>query len=254
LKKLASWNVNGIRAVSRKGYLDWLTKESPDIVSLQETKASPEQFPLEITSQNTYKIFSASAIKKGYSGVLVGSKCDPKKVFCELGEKKFDNEGRTVICEYDSFFLINGYFPNGSRDHSRVSYKLEYSEYVLQYAKKLEKKKPVIICGDLNTAHHEIDLKNPKTNKKTTGFLPNERAWVDRLVEHGFVDIFRHLNNEPDHYSWWSYRNNCRERNIGWRIDYFFLSESLVNKVNACYYQPEVLGSDHCPMILEIDL
>ncbi len=256
LKRLASWNVNGIRACVNKGYVDWLTKESPDIVSLQETKAQPEQFPPEMMSQK-YQIFSASAVKRGYSGTLVQTKISPQNVKTSIDIPKFDNEGRTVICEYDSFILINGYYPNGQRDLNRVPFKLEYSESILNYSLELMNNtiKPVILCGDFNTAHEAIDLANPKSNTKTTGFLEIERAWLDKLESFGFVDVFRFLHpNEEGHYSWWTYRGDCRERNIGWRIDYFYLPKEFIHLVKDCYYQPQVMGSDHCPLILEIDI
>ncbi len=256
MKRLASWNVNGIRAVVNKGYTEWLATESPDIVSLQETKAQPDQFPPAILD-GQYQSFSASAVRKGYSGVLVQSKISPKNVTTAIDIAKFDDEGRTVICEYENFFLINGYYPNGQRDHNRVPFKLEYSDAILEYSMNLMEKfnKPVILCGDFNTAHEEIDLANPKSNKKTTGFLPHEREWLDKLASFGFVDAFRALHpDEEGHYSWWTYRGDCRERNIGWRIDYFFIPEELLPLVKNCYYQPQVMGSDHCPLILEIDL
>ncbi|MBL7666137.1 MAG: exodeoxyribonuclease III, partial [Bacteriovoracaceae bacterium] len=254
---LASWNVNGIRSCINKGYLDWILQESPDIISLQETKASPQQFPSALVENSDYQIFSVSAKKAGYSGVLVQTKEQPLLVKNKIDIKKFDDEGRTLICEYENFILINSYYPNGQRDHNRVPFKLEYSDAILELALKLikEKKKEVVLCGDFNTAHHEIDLANPESNKKSTGFLPIERKWMDKLVKSGFIDVFREFNpNQKGHYTWWTYRNNCRERNIGWRLDYFFLRKPLLSKVKSCRIAPEVSGSDHCPVILEIDL
>ncbi len=217
--KIISWNVNGIRAVEKKGFSKWLKKEKPDILCLQEVKAHYEDIPENIRELKNYKHASHQAIKKGYSGVMSIFRDDPNKTIIGLKKKKFFNEGRTLIHIYDKFILFNCYFPNGRRDHERVPFKLEYSEEIRKMAKKLKKEysKPVIVCGDYNTAHTEIDLKNPKTNKKTTGFLPNERAWIDKFIKHGFNDCFRKLHPEKkDVYSWWSYklpRKKCRMEN-----------------------------------------
>lgn len=249
--KIVSWNVNGIRSVFNKGFLEWFSKQSPDILCLQETKAQPEQFPKEVIELAT-QLEVASAEKKGYSGVATFSQkniLDTKT----LNKKEFDSEGRTLIHEYQNFYLINNYFPNGQRDHSRVDYKLSYCEAVLKKAKQLEKKKPVILTGDFNTAHHPIDLANPKTNTNTTGFLLRERQWLDKLEENGFIDIFRKLHpNEEGHYTWWTYRNNCRSRNIGWRIDYFFISKKLEKKIIKAEILHQDMGSDHCPLSIEL--
>ncbi len=256
MKKLASWNVNGIRACVKKGFSDWVKKNNFDIFCLQETKADEEQFPKEVFDLG-YKVYSSSAVKKGYSGVAVFSKKEPIKVTSKLGIKKFDDEGRTLICEFENFILINGYYPNGQRDLGRVDFKLEYSEAILQLSKKLQKKtsKEIILCGDFNTAHHPIDLANPKTNTNTTGFLEIERNWMTRLENNGFTDIFRKLHpDEEKHYTWWTYRGDCRTRNIGWRIDYFFISEGLNKLKLKSYHQPQVLGSDHCPIVLEANI
>ena len=257
--KIASWNVNGIRACTKKGFLEWLQGESPDICGLQETKSQEDQVPPEVRENPHYYNFYSSAKKRGYSGVgLLCSKNLPKpKVTEGIGHEKFDSEGRTLIAEFDSFFLINGYFPNGQRDHNRVPFKLEYSRLVEEKATELRKKhkKPVIILGDFNTAHKAIDLKNPKTNLKTTGFLPIERDWMDKFVEKGYIDIFRELHpNEEGHYTWWTYRGDCRERNVGWRIDYFFITEEVRSWVKNCYHQPFTMGSDHCPLFLELEI
>ena len=255
--KLASWNVNGIRAAQRKGFEDWLATECPDIVCLQETKASPDQLEESLVENDNYYSFYASAEKKGYSGTAIFSlrALEEPVITIGLGIDIFDREGRTVIAEYNDFFLINGYFPNGQRDHGRVPYKLEYSREVAKLALKLEKKKPVIVTGDINTAHTEIDLKNPKTNRDTTGFLPIERAWIDEFVGLGYIDIFRHLHpGEEGHYTWWSYRADVRARNIGWRIDYFFGTKEILKNVNDCYHLPQVMGSDHCPIVLKINI
>ena len=250
--KLISWNVNGIRAVYKKGLAEWIAIESPDILCLQETKATFDQFPSELTTMEGYEISHSSAVKKGYSGVSTFSRekfLDTKK----LEKEVYDCEGRVLIHEAKDFFLLNCYFPNGSRDHKRVPYKMEFCEEILTKMNELEKIKPVIITGDFNTAHREIDLANPKTNKKTTGFLPVEREWMDRFVAHGWVDIFRTLNpDKAGAYTWWSNMPGVRERNIGWRIDYFFVSPKLVGKVKRADILPAVTGSDHCPVLLEI--
>lgn len=257
--KMASWNVNGIRACQKKGFLDWVKKENFHIIGLQETKAHPEQLDDELINIKNYNSHFASAEKKGYSGVALYYKksLGEVKVQVGLGIPKFDREGRTLIAEFDKIIVINGYFPNGQRDHNRVPYKLEYSKEVAKLALKLNKsrKKEVIIMGDFNTAHKEIDLKNAKTNKKTTGFLPNERKWMDDFISQGFTDIFRHKHpDQPDYYTWWTYRSDCRERNIGWRIDYFFITKNLVSATKSCAIQKDVLGSDHCPITLQLKL
>lgn len=254
-----SWNVNGIRACANKGFLEFLEIEKPDVLCLQETKAWPEQLDESLLAPKGYESHFALAEKKGYSGVaiFVKKRRKPLSVKIGLGIEEFDREGRTIIMEFEDFILINGYFPNGQRDHGRVDYKLRYSREVADQALKLKKskKKEVIICGDVNTAHHPIDLKNPKTNKKTTGFLPIEREWVSEFLELGFNDIFRLKHGEdPDHYTWWSYRGDCRTRNIGWRIDYFFVTDDLVDKTKKSYHLPKVMGSDHCPIGLELNL
>lgn len=250
--KLISWNVNGIRSVFNKGFLEWFTRESPDILCLQETKADFEQFPVEIREMKEHAISHSSAEKKGYSGVATFSRpniLDTKKI-----EKPcFDSEGRVLIHELNDFFLLNCYFPNGQRDHKRVPFKMEFCDDVLEKMNQLRKRKPVIITGDFNTAHTEIDLANPKTNKKTTGFLPNERAWLDKFIGEGYVDIYRHLHpGETGAYTWWSNFAGARERNIGWRIDYFFVTQDLVERVKSASIQPMIRGSDHCPIVLEL--
>lgn len=255
--KVMSWNVNGIRACTRHGFLDWLKTEKPDILGLQETKAHIEQLEEEVLSPNGYESFYFSGVRKGYSGVAfyVKKKFPIVKVTNGLGKKIFDDEGRTQILESEDFILINGYYPNGGRDHSRVDFKLDFSRAMLKKALSLKKKtgKEIILTGDFNTAHHEIDLKNPKSNKKSTGFLPHERVFLDELLEAGFVDIFRETHKEePDHYTWWTYRMNCREKNVGWRIDYVYVTEGLRDKVTKSFHRPEVKGSDHCPIGVEL--
>jgi exodeoxyribonuclease-3 len=249
--KIISWNVNGIRAVHNKGFLEWFATESPDILCLQETKANFEQFPSELR-ETGYHIYHSSAEKKGYSGVATISRekfLDTKK----MGKKIFDNEGRVLIHESEDFFLVNCYFPNGSRDHSRVPFKLTFCDDIMGKITKLQEKKPVIITGDFNTAHREIDLRNPKTNKKTTGFLPIERAWMDKFVAAGWIDIYRQLHpSQEGAYTWWAQWANARERNIGWRLDYFFISPELRGRVKDARILNDVKGSDHCPVLLEL--
>lgn len=252
--KIISWNVNGIRAVTKKGFVDWLHQESPDIVCLQETKAQYDQFPEELKTHPNYHISHSSAEKKGYSGVATLSKIPFIKTTL-LDIDLFDSEGRVLIHEGEHFFLINAYFPNGQRDHNRVPYKLNFCEEILAKVNDLKKIKPVIITGDFNTAHQEIDLANPKSNIKTTGFLPIEREWMDKFIANGFIDIFR--STYPDRtgaYTWWSHRPTVRERNIGWRIDYFFITPDLLPHVKETNIFPEVKGSDHCPIGLELSL
>jgi exodeoxyribonuclease III len=252
--KIISWNVNGVRACYQKGLTAYLDREQADVVCLQEIKAEEDQFPEELINRPEY-FYINPAQKKGYSGVALICKKDPLNVWEGLGPEEFDSEGRVLIAEFDDFFLFNCYFPNGQRDLNRVPYKLAFSDKVMEEALRLKKQmnKEVVICGDYNTAHKEIDLANPKTNTNTTGFLPNERAWIDKFISRGFVDAFRVFTPEDNgHYTWWTYRGDCRERNIGWRIDYFFVTNNLKNKIKRCIHQPEVLGSDHCPIVLEI--
>lgn len=250
---LLSWNVNGIRAIEKKGFLDWLQKTSPDILCLQETKAEQKDLSQKLLTPAGYKTFWSSAEKKGYSGVGIYTKVAPQSVTEGLGKNEFDSEGRTLVMEYDDFTLFNIYFPNGGQGNKRVPFKMDFYDEFLRKVDALKKRnKPVIICGDVNTAHTEIDLSRPKENQKNTGFLPEERAWVSKFIEHGFIDTFRHLNKEPGHYSWWDYKTKARERDIGWRIDYFFISENLLPRLKKAFILKEVPGSDHCPVGIEL--
>ncbi|TFG96065.1 MAG: exodeoxyribonuclease III [Calditrichales bacterium] len=251
--KIYSWNVNGIRAASQKGYQDWFESASPEILCLQETKAQPDQLEETMVEPNGYKSYWNSAEKKGYSGVATFSKAQPESVSYGINDALFDNEGRVIESDYGDFVLFNIYFPNGRRDLSRVEYKLTFCERVLDRCNALVAAgKNVVVCGDYNTAHKEIDLTNPKANQKTTGFLPEERAWMDRFIENGYVDTFRHFNDKPDQYTWWSYRFSARQKNIGWRIDYFFVNEKFLPRVKDAFILPEILGSDHCPVGIEL--
>lgn len=252
--KLFSWNVNGIRAAQKKGFLDWFQAARPDVLTVQETKARPEQLDEGLRQPEGYHAYWVSAEKKGYSGVGLYSKVEPKDVKLGLGIEKFDSEGRTIIAEYDDFILMTTYLPNGGRDHRRVPFKMAYKAAFLDYANALRAAgQSVVFAGDINTAHNEIDLARPKQNRKTTGFLREERDWIDKVVEQGYIDIYRHLNpNKEGAYSWWSMRSGARQRNIGWRIDYFFISPDLLDKVETAEIHADVLGSDHCPISLTL--
>jgi len=254
--QIVSWNVAGLRACEKKGFYDWYLEQDPDVICLQETKALPEQLNERLVTPDNHEALYAPAQKKGYSGVATWVRKGVNvKHTIGLGIEEFDVEGRTIISEFDEFILINCYFPNGKRDHSRVPYKLEFSREVARQALNLKKKtkKEVIITGDYNTAHHAIDLANPKTNKKSTGFLPIEREWMDEFKEQGFTDVFRHFTPEENgHYTWWTYRGDCRERNIGWRIDYFWCTEEILKKVSSCMHHADILGSDHCPISMKM--
>lgn len=252
--KLYSWNVNGIRAAQKKGFLDWLHAEQPDVLTVQETKAWPDQLDEELRQPKGYHTWWVKAERKGYSGVGLYSKTEPKEVKLGLGIEKFDSEGRTIIADYGAFTLMMTYLPNGGRDHKRVPFKMEYKEAFLDYANTLRAAgKSVVMTGDINTAHNEIDLARPKQNRKTTGFLREERDWIDKVVEQGYIDSYRHLNPEREGaYSWWSMRSGARDKNIGWRIDYFFISPDLLDKMAAAEIHADALGSDHCPISLTL--
>ena len=252
--KLLSWNVNGLRAVAKKGAFATVFETDPDILCLQETKAHPEQLPEEVRSPAGYhSYFDHSKIKKGYSGVAIFSKEKPEKIEYGLGIPKFDDEGRTLVAYYKDFVLLNVYFPNGGGGPERLAYKMHYYDEFLKFIQKLEKKgKKVIFCGDVNTAHTEIDLFHPKENEKSTGFLPMEREWIDKVITHGYIDTFRNLHKEKIQYSWWDMKTYARDRNVGWRIDYFFVSENLFKDVKKAEILDNIMGSDHCPVLLEL--
>lgn len=252
---LYSWNVNGIRAAQKKGFLDWLHSTKPDILGIQETKAHPDQLDEELKNPSGYHAYWASAERKGYSGVALFTKIEPNSVQIGLGIEDYDREGRTIVAEFDTFTLITAYFPNGSRDHSRVPFKMEYKASFLDYCNDLRASgKSVIFCGDVNTAHREIDLARPKENENHTGFLPIERQWIDEVVGQGYLDTFRELNpNKTDAYSWWAYWGNAREKNVGWRLDYFFTTPELRERLRSAEILTDVYGSDHCPVLLTLD-
>ena len=250
--KIISWNVNGIRAVLKKGFIDFINKTNPDIICIQETKASPEQVDLTL-EEYPYKYWN-SAIKKGYSGTAIFSKVKPLNVENDLKIEKHDQEGRVICFELENYYLVTVYTPNSKRDLSRLNYRQkEWDIDFLKYLKKLESKKPVIFCGDLNVAHKEIDLKNPKPNKKNAGFTNEEKEGFENYILSGFVDTFRIFNQEPGHYTWWSYMFNARAKNIGWRIDYFCVSEQIKNKISKSIILTDIMGSDHAPILIEID-
>jgi len=249
--RMLCWNVNGIRAVHKKGFLEWLHKEDPDVMCLQETKAHPSQLPAELQKIEGYHTYFRAATKPGYSGVGLFSKEEPLQVSYGMNIEQFDNEGRMIVAEYPNFYLIPTYFPNGGASVERLNYKMAFYAAYLEFVKSLAPK-PVIICGDVNTAHHEIDLALPKQNERNSGFMAIERAWLDQMTEAGFVDTFRLFNQEGGNYTWWDMRTRARERNLGWRIDYFLVSQELQPKVKSSGILGEVTGSDHCPISLEI--
>lgn len=251
---LMSWNVNGIRAIGSKGYLDWLARARPDILCLQETRARPEQIESAVREPEGYTAHYCPASRGGYSGTAILSRRAPNAVRTGIGDERFDDEGRTIVAEYDDFTVVNGYFPNGGRDLSRVGYKLEYCEAFLATCEALRAGgRGVVFCGDLNTSHQAIDLARPGPNRKNTGFLPEERAWIDRVVAAGWVDTFRMLHpDETGRYTWWHQVSRARERNVGWRLDYFFVSPELADRVVDAFILDDVLGSDHCPVGLTL--
>jgi len=252
--RLLSWNVNGIRAVHKKGFVDWVKEAKPEILCLQETKAQPEQIPAEISELTDWHQYWRSAERKGYSGVGLLTKMKPKEVRFGLGIPEFDTEGRTIIAFYDEFVLFNIYFPNGQQSAERLDFKMRFYDAFLNVADELRKESySIVICGDVNTAHTEIDLARPKANEKTSGFLPEERAWMDELVSHGYLDTLRLFADEGEKYSWWSFRARARERNVGWRIDYFFVSENMRSRVKDAFILDDVMGSDHCPVGIELE-
>lgn len=251
--KIISWNVNGIRAAQKKGFLDWLAKESPDVLCVQETKAHPSQLDPFLLNPPGYHVSWNSAEKKGYSGVATFSKKKPVRVNAGFGVPLFDSEGRLLLTEFSEFVLLNIYFPNGGRGPERVKYKLDFYEETLKLTQKLKAEgKKVIISGDYNTAHQPIDLARPDENVQTSGFLPEERAWLDKWVAHGQVDIFRKFNKDPDQYTWWDMRTFARKKNLGWRIDYHFVTHDLVSSVKNAAIHMDMEGSDHCPISLEM--
>jgi exodeoxyribonuclease-3 len=248
------WNVNGLRALHKKGNFEWLLKKSPDIFCLQEVKANPDQLLEEIKTCEGYEsYFDYSKIKKGYSGVAVYTKIKPEKVDYGMGIEEFDQEGRLLGLYFKDFVLFNVYFPNGGSGPVRLDYKLRFYDAFLEYIENVRREtgKPIVFCGDINTAHEAIDLARPKENEKNTGFLPEERAWLDAVVNHGYIDTFRYFHpQKKDAYTYWDQKTAARERNVGWRIDYFFVSPDMLKKLKSITIHSEVYGSDHCPIEL----
>ena len=249
--KLVSWNVNGLRACITKGFNDFFKSIDADAFCMQETKKQEDQ-ELEINYYGYYRYMN-SAQKKGYSGTIIFTKEKPLNVTYGLGIEDYDNEGRIITLEYDKFYLVNCYTPNSKRELERLDYRMSWEDEILKYFKNLEKNKPVIYCGDLNVAHQEIDIKNPKTNHFSAGFTDQEREKMTNLLSNGFIDTYRYLYPDKIEYSWWSYMRNAREKNIGWRLDYFIVSDSLKDNIKEANIYTQVMGSDHCPISLEID-
>lgn len=248
--KLISWNVNGLRACVGKGFLDFVKEQAPDVLCLQETKLQAGQIELELPHYHQYWNY---AEKKGYSGTAVFTKAEPLSVSYGIGIEQHDKEGRVITAEFPEFYLVTVYTPNSQNELARLPYRMEWEDAFLAYLKKLEETKPVIFCGDLNVAHQEIDLKNPKTNRKNAGFTDEERGKFTQVLENGFIDTYRYFYPDTEGvYSWWSYRFKAREKNAGWRIDYFVVSECLKERLADAMIYTQVMGSDHCPVGLEL--
>lgn len=251
--KLLSWNVNGIRACGKSGFLNWFESEKADIVCVQEIKARPEQLDERHRNPGGYHAFWNPAEKPGYSGTAIFTKKEPLEVQIGLGDSRFDREGRVMILKFPKFTLINSYFPNSQRDHARLPYKLAFCETFYKKVHSLRSQgENVVMCADWNIAHQEIDLKNPKSNQKNAGFLPEERAWMSMFLESGYLDAFRRFEPQGGHYTWWSYRPGVREKNVGWRLDYFLVNDEFKDRLKASFHRTQIFGSDHCPVGLEI--
>jgi exodeoxyribonuclease-3 len=259
--RLISWNVNGIRAISGKEifgglkFSDFLIQDNPDICCLQETKVDAKSLPPELKKIIPYFFYLNPAEKKGYSGVGLYSRQEPEEISMGFDSAEFDNEGRTIIARFKDFTLYNIYFPNGGASEERLAFKLRFYDAFLAHIKKRDAAgENIIICGDVNTAHHPVDLSRPKENENVSGFLPIERAWLDKLVSAGFVDTFRMFESEGGHFTWWDYKTRARARNVGWRIDYFFVNERMKKCVSSSDIRSDIFGSDHCPIELKIDI
>lgn len=250
---IISWNVNGIRAASKKGLQEYMIERNADIYCFQEIKAYPGQLPPAIRSIEPWHAYFHPAQRKGYSGTAIYTKQQPQSIRIGMGSHRFDNEGRILTLDYGNFLLYNGYFPNGTARKERLQYKLDFYEYFLEHLhEQLARGREIIICGDLNTAHKEIDLARPAENSKTSGFLPEERAWIDRLIDAGFIDTFRLFDDSPERYTWWDMKTRARDRNVGWRIDYFFASQGLQKEIKSATIEADQQGSDHCPISLTV--
>jgi exodeoxyribonuclease-3 len=253
--RLLSWNVNGLRAIYKKGFVDWLRGDMPDVLCLQETKVAADQVPSELKSLPGYFFYFGPSVRKGRDGVALFSKTEPLSVKYTMGIEGFDDENRAIVADYGQFLLFNVYFPNGKASQERLEYKLKFYDLFLEHIDRLKAEgRKIVICGDVNTAHKEIDLARPKANEKISGFLPEERAWMDRLVERGFIDTFRIFHAEGKNYSWWDLKTRARERNVGWRIDYFFVSGNLRDFVPSAFILKDVTGADHCPVGMELEI
>ena len=252
---IATYNVNGIRSALSKGLLDWLSATNPDMICLQELKSQEDQLDLDLFRQLGYEVYLFPAEKKGYSGVGILSKHKPDNIVKGLGHDLYDFEGRSLRLDFGDWSLISTYFPSGSSGDERQSVKMDFLDYYQNYINELKKERnKLVICGDFNICHRPIDIHNPISKAKSSGFLPEERAWMEQFLNSGFIDSFRHLNKEPHHYSWWSFRAGSRGKNLGWRIDYACISDNLENKLRRAVILPEAKHSDHCPVFIEIDI
>lgn len=251
--KILTYNVNGIRAAVKKGFLDWLDSSKADIVCIQETKAQPDQVPVEELEKLGYQVYSFSAQKKGYSGVSIFTKIKPDHVEFGMGIQAYDNEGRFIRADFGDLSVVSVYHPSGTTGEERQAFKMQWLTDFQQYVLDLRKtRSQLILSGDYNICHKPIDIHDPVGNKNSSGFLPEEREWMSGFLGHGFIDGFRHFNSDPHHYTWWSYRVRARDRNLGWRIDYHMVTKNLVQQLNRCVILPQAVHSDHCPVLLEI--
>lgn len=247
--------MNGIRAVVRKGFMDWFDSTKPDVLCLQEIKAQADQLPKKLKHIPDYHSYFNPAERKGYSGVATYSSFEANKIATGMGIDKFDHEGRFLRTDFDDFILLNVYWPNGGMGDDRLKFKLDFYDAFLDYVNNLrDAGNNFVICGDLNTAHKPIDIARPKENEKVSGFMPIEREWIDKFLDNGYVDTFRMFNDQPKQYTWWSYRTRARDRNVGWRLDYFFVNEEFKDNVKDSYILSDVMGSDHCPISLKIEI
>jgi exodeoxyribonuclease-3 len=252
--KITTWNVNGIRAAMGKNILDWVKTSGSDVICLQEIKAKEDQIDADLIKASGYHYVFNPAERPGYSGTANLYIAKPEEIIIGIGDDRFDNEGRVIRFSFPDFELFNIYFPNGGRDNTRVPFKLDFYAYLLDLCDQMQKEgKEIIITGDFNTAHKEIDLKNPKANEKNTGFLPEERVWIDRYLEHGFIDAYRELYPQEEKYTWWTYRFNARSKDVGWRLDYYLVTKNVMKKTKDVIIHSEVMGSDHCPVSLVLE-
>jgi len=253
--KIATYNVNGLRSAISKGFIDWLKATDPDMVCLQEIKIQPDQLDFNIFREIGYEPYLYSAQKKGYSGVAILSKHKPEHVQIGMEHDLYDFEGRCIRLDFGPWSLISVYFPSGSSGEERQAIKIEFLVYFKEYIRSLKKQREkLIICGDYNICHQAIDIHNPVSNARSSGFLPEERAWMQEFIEEGFVDTFRHLNKDPHNYTWWTFRQGARSRNLGWRIDYAMITDDLTDKLRSAVILPDAIHSDHCPVLIEMDL